>query len=513
MFRTSSGIALNQVKNAFCGFVKRSGRMRSNGWASIGSVFSAMVLAGFDAGVGVGQEPPRFRVRTDAQAVLDADALREELRGVSDARGRVNPLADYGPGSAGQTRVVGRGGAVLDDEAHRAPQLDESARKRLERTPPSVSGQDLHVVTLLPPPRWVGSVGSGSVLPAGWVSSGAGTVSLAGGIDDGFRPVGQESGAVRFANYVQQVDPQANVPPSLNVPGLGLPNAGVPGSGLPSSGLPSLPSTTYPPVGVPGVAVPSGVVPSNVAPPPGVVGAPVPYGAVGSNVGVPSGVPNTIPSGIPIGGVSGVAPATMPSGAVPTAVYPAPPSYVVPTPSGVGGGMVAGGYPAGGVNGYVGSPLPTYSRAGTFVNSAPFVTPAPASVDARWMVSPAVWQQSSRGAVDPNCVPAAGVAGAGTMAVPGGAGLGVNPAMGRNNVVGVVPNPGLVPAPTASPFAYAPPAAMPPATIYAPANGGYVPLVGFGQGANAQLGRGLYGQPTAYVDGQPVRNFLRYVFP
>ena len=65
----------------------------------------------------------------------------------------------------------------------------------------------------------------------------------------------------------------------------------------------------------------------------------------------------------------------------------------------------------------------------------------------------------------------------------------------------------------ASPFAYAPPAAMPPATLYAPANAGYVPLVGFGQGANAQLGRGLYGQPTAYVDGQPVRNFLRYIFP
>jgi len=84
---------------------------------------------------------------------------------------------------------------------------------------------------------------------------------------------------------------------------------------------------------------------------------------------------------------------------------------------------------------------------------------------------------------------------------------------GQYGVTGVVPNPGLVPSTTASPFAYAPPAAMPPQTIYAPANGGYQPLVGFGQGANAQLGRGLYGQPTAYVDGQPVRNFLRYVFP
>jgi len=27
------------------------------------------------------------------------------------------------------------------------------------------------------------------------------------------------------------------------------------------------------------------------------------------------------------------------------------------------------------------------------------------------------------------------------------------------------------------------------------------------------LGQGLIGQPTAYVDGQPLRNLLRYVAP
>ena len=80
-------------------------------------------------------------------------------------------------------------------------------------------------------------------------------------------------------------------------------------------------------------------------------------------------------------------------------------------------------------------------------------------------------------------------------------------------VNGVAPKTGLVPAPASTPFAYAPPAAMPPATVYAPSNGGFVPVVGFGQATNAQLGRGLYGQPTAYVDGQPFRNFLRYIFP
>ncbi len=55
-------------------------------------------------------------------------------------------------------------------------------------------------------------------------------------------------------------------------------------------------------------------------------------------------------------------------------------------------------------------------------------------------------------------------------------------------------------------------------------NQGWTPFAG---GANAYqplirltnmkpgtyLGRGIIGQPTAYVDGQPVRNLLRYVFP
>ena len=38
-----------------------------------------------------------------------------------------------------------------------------------------------------------------------------------------------------------------------------------------------------------------------------------------------------------------------------------------------------------------------------------------------------------------------------------------------------------------------------------------VPLVP--PSSNVQLGQGLLGQPTAYVPGQPIRNFLRYVSP
>lgn len=73
------------------------------------------------------------------------------------------------------------------------------------------------------------------------------------------------------------------------------------------------------------------------------------------------------------------------------------------------------------------------------------------------------------------------------------------------------------------PGAYVPPPAMiaPPVITpamapmaYSPSNAGYRPLFTLGQDAyNAQLGRGIIGQPTAYVPGQPMRNFLRYLSP
>jgi hypothetical protein len=77
----------------------------------------------------------------------------------------------------------------------------------------------------------------------------------------------------------------------------------------------------------------------------------------------------------------------------------------------------------------------------------------------------------------------------------------------------VVPTGGLTPTMTSSPFAYVPPAAMPPQTVYVYGNAGYVPLANFGQEPNAQLGRGMWGQPTAYVDGQKFKNFFRYISP
>lgn len=50
--------------------------------------------------------------------------------------------------------------------------------------------------------------------------------------------------------------------------------------------------------------------------------------------------------------------------------------------------------------------------------------------------------------------------------------------------------------------------------LYSPNNSGYFPLVSLGQeNYNVLLGRGLVGQPTVYVPGQPLRNFLRYLSP
>ncbi len=68
----------------------------------------------------------------------------------------------------------------------------------------------------------------------------------------------------------------------------------------------------------------------------------------------------------------------------------------------------------------------------------------------------------------------------------------------------------------AVPGAYVPPTLPPNLTpgTYSPNNSGYVPFFSLGQeNYNVQIGRGIIGQPTVYVPGQPFRNFLRYLSP
>lgn len=43
--------------------------------------------------------------------------------------------------------------------------------------------------------------------------------------------------------------------------------------------------------------------------------------------------------------------------------------------------------------------------------------------------------------------------------------------------------------------------------------GAYTPLLPLVNAQGARLGQGIIGQPTAYLDGQPLRNLLRYIFP
>ncbi len=129
--------------------------------------------------------------------------------------------------------------------------------------------------------------------------------------------------------------------------------------------------------------------------------------------------------------------------------------------------------------------LPQYPRASTapsFVNGAPFVSGPVCEFDAYGMVAPAAYYAPD------------------SMACP--------PAFGYS-----YPTPGWG---TNFSDAYIPPTLTPGAMpgYYTGADVGYRPLFSLGQeNYNVQLGRGIIGQPVAYVQGQPVRNFLRYIFP
>ena len=72
------------------------------------------------------------------------------------------------------------------------------------------------------------------------------------------------------------------------------------------------------------------------------------------------------------------------------------------------------------------------------------------------------------------------------------------------------------PPPGAVPGNYTPPTLTPNMApgVYSPNNSGFRPLFTLGQeNYNVTLGRGIIGQPTAYVPGQGIRNFMRYLFP
>ncbi|MCU0718994.1 MAG: hypothetical protein MUC83_04765 [Pirellula sp.] len=167
----------------------------------------------------------------------------------------------------------------------------------------------------------------------------------------------------------------------------------------------------------------------------------------------------------------------------PTLINPSPPGYSNNPTGGLGnapgGGLVAPAPPAtylppGGM-GVGGMQTPTYDSRTGIVNTQPFVSAPPCQKDARYMVSPTVYRQN----------------------------VGCNTCGNQS----YAPNAG-----TGSPFSYV------PTTYFPGAFNGYAsqyrPLIGLGQDVrSAQLGRGIIGQPVAYMPSQPLRNVLRYLFP
>lgn len=198
-----------------------------------------------------------------------------------------------------------------------------------------------------------------------------------------------------------------------------------------------------------------------------------------------------------------------------------------------------------------GSGLPQNGRlaAESFTSGLPYVTPAPRGRYATSPYQPAVFHSSDN---RPTWVPAQ-FASSSTV-LPPNQGLRQTAAPGNliatqatmPNFVGAAPptyltaqqaalpqyrypQPGVYPTayqctpPSPSypstgavPGAYVPPT-LPPnlaPNLYTPNNAGYRPLFSLGQeNYNVQLGRGIIGQPTAYVPGQHIRNFLRYLSP
>jgi len=278
---------------------------------------------------------------------------------------------------------------------------------------------------------------------------------------DGFRP----------ARFVSDIEAMAR--PSLQYP------VTFAGANLPTEGQPNNIIANY--QDIPGTGANPGYVPNIL---------PNAQPGLPSNLPSNSGVFPSASGSVPLGGMNSLPIYNDPGSVMPPVIsnpipnnvpgYNSPQVYtapIYPTPSmGFNPGL-------GGVN-PMRSPsdsvMPNSPRSYPIVNGAPFVSSPPCQFDARYMVS----QNAYRQAVDP-CAPT-------RCGAPSG----------------YAPSP-YATQPGGSPFSYVPPTAMPYTN-----NSGYRPLIGFGQSlSNAYLGRGIIGQPTAYVAGQPVRNFLRYLSP
>lgn len=394
--------------------------------------------------------PPVFRPRTDANSARDLQLLRDELNKANDAKGAVNPLGNFLQRNAQPAESARlKIGPNVSDKESQQKPNLDPKSPIRNLAPDSSNVKATKGIEMLPGPRY-------TIIQQERPQPSYSVV-------DGFRPA-------RFVS-----DLEANVRPSLQDP-VAFASADIPIAGQPGTYIANYQDIPFGATGTPAPFVPpsSNILPNNPQPFPtgnlqtgGSVAPVIPYNPqpVLPDASNPPVLP--FPSGGATQNNSGVT----------------PPIYSTPIPNNVPLGVnpvLSGGVP---MRSPSESIMPNYPRSSSIVNSAPFVSSPPCQFDASYMVSQSVYRQS----VDPCAQPTRGSANA------------------------YAPFP-YATQPGGSPFSYVPPTAM--AVSNNGYNSGYRSLVGFGQTLNnAYLGRGIIGQPTAYVDGQPFRNFFRYIFP
>jgi hypothetical protein len=443
---------------------------------------------------------PAFRPRSDSGATRDTQALREQLNKMKDSRGPINPLGDFLQRNS-QPLQNERG---RDAESEQKPALRNSPDdfRSSKSTPDPKRSKG---VVLLPGPKFTiiqqaspsqaSYAASDTFRPARFVSDLEATSrpTIQAPVSFASADVPVLGKTIPVAAYYQlgPVLPGGNGGPA---PRPSLLNAVPQATAAPTFASPptmfGTPTTFAPPTtfGSPTTFAPP---PTMFVPPPATYGPPATFAPPAmfvpppttyvpppttyipppttyvpqplSQTSIPQGFSQVNPppiTSMPIGGLG-------PSGGVPTnpgTTFVAPPPYYPTNPT----NLATGGAP-------MRSPsdiMPRSQPRSNTINGPPFVSQPPCQFDADYMVSSDVYRQS----LDPCAVTSS----ADDM---------------RSG---------------ASPFSHVPPTSM-AATVRKPPHG---PIIGFGQTLdNSYASRGIVGQPKLYKDGQPVRNFVRYLTP
>ncbi|MCY2985972.1 MAG: hypothetical protein NTY15_20275 [Planctomycetota bacterium] len=452
-----------------------------------------------------------FRSRTDANAERDLQQLRAELNKAQDVIGPINPLGAFLQRDAEAIEKAKANDAPArleigpderdmghDSESEHAPRLSPSEAKRQLAPapipkPPKTAGvlpgprytivqqasPQIRAVDGFHPARYVSdieaSIRPSLQSPVAFASANLPNAEQPTNVISNFQDIPYGSAPITTPplNAGGTFNPNVMPPaPTYIMPTVPNPNSGafnpnvmppaptyiMPTAPNPTSGatnpnvMPSAPTYIMPTTPSPTSGNTQPILPNEAINPPT-----LPYnpGSVGSAPIYSTPIPNGNPSAI-------VGP--------PATYIPPPPVYYPP----LTGPAYNAATPANPNN----NVTPTSPRPSAQpVTGSPFVSNPPCQFDARNMVSREAYRQCS----DP-CAPR------GSPYAP------------------------YATQPGSSPFTYVPPTGM--AYSNNSYDSGYRPLIGFGQTLNkAHLGRGIVGQPTAYVDGQPVRNFIRYIFP